>query len=174
MDDAPVLCHQPLDYLTAQVVWKRLTVPAMTNKFGQFSDRWVVAIGTLFGKVLDPRQHIKKIWKISIPEGLREVLWKEMNDAQVLGRRYFSTRYKKSDMGRICPCGQTMFLAHILLGCPSYELWPLLDILLKSIWEVGPKTEFRTLQLDEWGYSPWYPLLVLQTIEELALPIFKG
>jgi len=121
VDDAPVLCHQPLDYLTAQVVQNRFMVPAMTNKFGQFADRWVVTIGTLFDKVLDPGQHIGKIWRIAIPEGLREVLWKEMNGAQVLGERYFGTRYKKSDMGRVCLCRQTMSLAHILLGCPNYE-----------------------------------------------------
>ena len=30
------------------------------------------------------------------------------------------------------------------------------------------------LQLDEWGSSPWYPLLAMRALEESALPIFKG
>ena len=47
-------------------------------------------------------------------------------------------------------------------------------MLLEAIRQLGPRTEFRTLHPDDWGHSPWYPLLVLQTLEELALPIFKG
>jgi len=30
------------------------------------------------------------------------------------------------------------------------------------------------VQPDEWGFSPWYPLLALRALEESALPIFKG
>jgi len=131
-------------------------------------------IRTLFDRVLDPGNHIGNIWKLSIPEGLKEVLWKEMNSALVLGHRYYSTKGKKSDMGRVCPCSVEMSLGHILLGCNTYKLQPLLTVLMDALLLVPPKSSFRTLHPDEWGSSPWYPLLALKTLEETALPIFKG
>ena len=38
VDVPPVLCHQPLDYLTALTVWARVQSPTDTIKFGAFSD----------------------------------------------------------------------------------------------------------------------------------------
>ena len=174
VDVAPVLCHQPLDYLTQLVVHNRIPAPAGTNKFGRFLDRWTVVIGTLFDKVLDPGSHIKKVWSITMPEGLKEVFWKEMNGTLVLGHRYYSTKKEKSDMGRMCPCGQEMSLGHILLSCTRYNLQPLFTVLEDALLVVSPKSAFRTLHPDEWGSSPWYPILALHAIEEAALPIFKG
>jgi len=174
VDVNPVLCHQPLDYLTRLVVRSKVPAPTGMNKFGRFSDRWTVVIGTLFDRVLDPGSHIKKVWSITVPEGLKEVLWKEMNGALVLGHRYFGTKNKKSNMGRECLCGQEMSLGHILLGCARYKLQPLFAVLEDALLKVSPKSTFRTLHPDEWGSSPWYPLLALQVIEEAALPIFKG
>jgi len=96
--------------MTKLVVQYRITVPTSTIKFGSFSDRWVVMIGTMFNKVLDPGNHVRNVWNISVPEGLKEVLWKEMNGALVIGHRYYGTKNKKSDMGRICWCGIEMSL----------------------------------------------------------------
>jgi len=97
-----------------------------------------------------------------------------MNDAQVIGAKYFGNNYLKSDMGRYCPCGQVMSLGHILIGCTSYKLQPLLEVMLNTLKEVSPHSAFRTLHPDEWGISLWYPLLALRMLEETALPIFKG
>jgi len=174
VDTAPVLCHQPLDYLTRLVVRHNVPAPTGTIKFGRFSDRWTVMIGTLFDVMLDPGRHIGNVWHLNIPEGLKEVFWRDMNDALVLGDKYFGTRYKKSDMGRVCPCGHVMSLGHILLGCANYNLQPLLTTLLDALKVVSPASAFRTLHPDKWGSSPWYPLLALRAIEELTLPIFKG
>jgi len=174
VDMAPVLCHQPLDYLTRLVVWANIPAPTSTLKFGRFLDRWTVTIGMLFDKVLDPRSHVSRVWSLTIPEGLKEVLWKEMNGAQVIGHRYHGRRSAKSDMGRVCTCGLEMLLGHILLGCRTYNLQPLITVLLESLQVVSPRSTFRTLHPDKWGSSPWYPLLALRTLEETALPIFKG
>jgi len=174
VDTSPVLCHQPLDFLTKLTVWASVQSPTVTLKFGAFSDRWTVTIGNLFGKVLDPGSHIGNVWGLTIPEGLKEVLWKEMNSAQVLGHRYYGTGLTKSDMGRSCACGEEMSLQHILLGCDAYKLQPLLDVLTDVLHSISPSSSFKTLHPDEWGHSPWYPLLALKEIEESALPIFKG
>lgn len=174
VDMAPVLCHQPLDYITKQVVRRLTQAPTLTLKFSAFSDRWTVMIGNMFGVVLDPGGHIGKVWSLTIPEGLKEVLWKEMNGVQVLGHRYHGTGAVKSDLGRVCPCGAEMSLGHILLGCSAYKLQPLLDVLEEALDPLSPQQSFRTLHLDEWGTSPWYPLLALKEIETTAFPLVKG
>jgi len=174
IDTAPVLCHQPLDYLTKQVVRRRVRVPASTLKFESFSDRWTVLLGNMFSVVLDLGNHIGKVWKLSVPEGLKEVLWKEMNGALVLSHRYYGNRTVKSDMGRFCLCGVEMSLGHILLGCGSYKLQPLLSILTEVLDLFSPASSFKTLHPDAWGVSPWFPLLALGELEELAFPIVKG
>jgi len=67
-----------------------------------------------------------------------------------------------------------MSLQHILIGCDAYKLQPLLGVLTDTLHGISPSSEFKTLHLDAWGHSPWYPLLALREIEESALPILKG
>jgi len=174
VDNAPVLCHQPLDYLTKLVVRARMGAPAKTLKFEAFSDRWVVTLGRMFGVVLDPGNYIGKVWSLTIPEGMKEVLWKEMNGAQVLGHRYYGQGHTKSDMGRFCLCEKEMSLGHILLGCSAYVLQPLMECLLSVLGTLHSSSSFKTLSPDSWGASPWFPLLALGAIEEAAYPIVKG
>ena len=174
VDTAPVLCHQPLDYLTKMVVRARVGAPAKTLKFGAFSDRWVVTLGHMFGVVLDPGNYVKEVWRLTIPEGMKEVLWKEMNGAQVLGHRYHGRGHERSNMGRFCPCGIEMTLGHILVGCEAYALQPLMEVLLAALSALHPGSSFKTLSPDSWGASPWYPLLALGSLEELTYPIVKG
>jgi len=174
VDTAPVLCHQPLDYLTKLVVRARVGAPAKTIKFEAFSDRWMVTLGHMFGVVLDPGNYIGKVWSLTIPEGMKEVLWKEMNGALVLGHRYYGQGHAKSDMGRFCLCGMEMTLGHILLGCTAYVLQPLMTSLLTVLDALHPNSSFKTLSPDSWGASPWFPLLALRALEEAAYPIVKG
>jgi len=174
IDTTPVLCHQPLDYLTKMVVRTRVGAPAKTLKFEAFSDRWMVTLGHMFGVVLDPGNYIEKVWRLSIPEGMKEVLWKEMNGAQVLGHRYYGQGHVRSEMGRYCPCGLELTLGHILLGCDVYRLQPLMAVLLAALGGLHPGSSFKTLSPDSWGASPWYPILALRSLEETAYPIVKG
>ena len=174
VDTAPVLCHQPLDYLTKLVVRARVGAPAKTLKFETFSDRWMVTLGNMFGVVLDPGNYIKEVWRLTIPEGMKEVLWKEMNGALVLGHRYHGRGHERSDMGRFCPCGLEMTLGHVLLGCDVYRLQPLMSVLMAALGALHPSSSFKTLSPDSWGTSPWYPLLVLGSLEDIAYPVVKG
>ena len=174
VDTAPVLCHQPLDYLTKLVTRAKMTAPAKTLRFEAFSDWWVVTIGNMFGVVLDPGNYIKKIWGLTIPEGLKEVLWKEMNSMQVIGHRYFGRGHAKSDLAHFCLCGSELSLAHILVGCSVYKLNGLMEVLMESLESVYPTSGFKTLSPDSWGVSPWYPLLALRELEEGSFPIVKG
>ena len=174
VDTAPVLCHQPLDYLTKLVVRARTEAPAKTLKFEAFSDRWMVTLGHMFGVVLDPGNYVKEVWRLAVPEGLKEVLWREMNGALVLGHRYYGRGHTRSDMGRFCLCGLELSLGHILLGCDVYKLQPLMEVLLTALGALHPNSSFKTLSPDSWGTSPWYPLLALGSLEETSYPIVKG
>ena len=174
VDTAPVLNHQPLDYMTKLVIRAQIGAPAKTLKFEAFSDRWMVTLRHLFGVVLDPGNYVGKVWSLTIPEGLKEVLWKEMNGALVLGHRYYGQGHARSDMGRFCLCGSEMTLGHVLLGCDAYRLQPLMDSLLAVLGTLHPGAAFKTLSPDSWGASPWYPLLALRELEEAAYPIIKG
>jgi len=162
VDDPPVLCHQPLDYLTKLVVRHRVPAPSGTLQFTRFSDRWTVTMYNHFGIILDPGHYIANVWKINVPQKLRETLWKEMNDTLVLGHRY----HGKSDLGRWCKCGTILSLDHILVGCTRYKLGDLQAVLLECLRKVSPKLPTRSLNPDEWGRSPWYPLLALRRVEQ--------
>jgi len=165
VDTAPVLAHQPLDFLTQLVVRHEVPPPTTTLRFGRFSDRWVVAMGGLFGQVLDPGLYISNVWRINIPEQLKEVLWREMNGTQVLGVGY----HGKSDMGRTCRCGATMSLDHILLGCYRYDIAPLCAVLSTHLTRVSPPVFCRSLRPEDWHPSPWYPLIALRRVERNAV-----
>jgi len=67
-----------------------------------------------------------------------------------------------------------MSLDHILTGCSQYDLRPLMSLLLDSLRVVSPTAVLKTLHLNEWGSSPWYPLLALRALEHNALRPFKG
>ena len=174
VDTAPVLCHQPLNYLTSLVIRSQVGAPTKTIKFESFSDRWTVSLGFMFGVVLDPGDFIKKVWSLTVPEGLKEVLWKEMNGAQVIGHRYYGRGHAKSDLGRHCSCGVELTLGHVLVGCTTYNLHPLMNTLLVTLKSISSTSGFKTLSPDEWGVSLWYPLLALKELEEIAYPIVKG
>jgi len=165
VDTAPVLAHQPLDFLTKLVVRHAVPSPTVTLRFTRFSDRWVVAMGGLFGLVLDPGLYVSNVWRINIPEQMREVLWREMNGTQVLGVNY----HGRSDRGRKCRCGATMSLDHILLGCYRYDVTPLRMVLLAHLAKVSPPASCHSLRPDEWHPSPWYPLLALKRVERDAI-----
>jgi len=162
VDSSPVLSHQPLDYLTRLVVRHRVPAPSSTLKFTKFSDRWTVAMWNLFDEVLDPGRYIADVWRLNVPPKLQETLWKEMNGALVLGHRY----HGRSDLGRHCKCGVEMSLDHILVSCVRYRLNSLQAVLLEQLRKVSPLLPARSLRPDEWGRSPWYPLLALRRLEQ--------
>jgi len=162
VDSAPVLAHQPLDYITKMVVQQFVPSPTTTVKFSRFSDRWVVAMAGLFNEVLDPGHYIANVWKINIPLKFQETLWKEMNNMLTLGHRY----HGRSDSGRFCRCRTEMSLNHILLGCRKYVLRGLQAVLLERLRRISPSLPSRSLHPDEWGHSPWFPLLALKRLEQ--------
>jgi len=99
IDHQPVLAHQPLSYLTRLVVRDTVLPPLTRWKAGPFCDRWVVSMARIFGVYLDMDIYAPLVWKINVPLGFKETLWREMHQAQAIGHRYHSMR----DLMRTCP-----------------------------------------------------------------------
>jgi len=49
-----------------------------------------------------------------------------------------------------------------------------MDVLKEVLGSFSPQQSFKMLHPDEWGTSPWYPLLALKELEEATFPIVKG
>jgi len=67
-----------------------------------------------------------------------------------------------------------MSLGHILIGCATYKLQPLAEVLASVLHSFSPALSFKTLHPDTWGTSPWYPLLALRELEETVFLIITG
>jgi len=126
IDSRPVLPHQPVSFLMSLVVRYNVPVPSHAHCASCFADRWVVAMFSLFSVKLDLGKYIHLLWRINIPTGLRETLWREVNGSQPLDTPSWSGQ----NTLKKCACGSKLSLNHILTSCSSYNLKPLLDILL--------------------------------------------
>ena len=165
IDHQPVLAHQPLSYLTRLIVRDTVLPPLSRWKAGPFCDRWVVSMARIFKVYLDMDTYAPLVWRINVPLGFKETLWREMNQAQAIGHRY----HRERELMRTCPCGQEMSLDHILLGCVKYNLSGLKQVLHNRLWEISPAVWHKSLHPDTWKPSPWYPLLALKRVEQNSI-----
>jgi len=165
VDDCPVLAHQPVDILTRMVVRASTVAPVLRHTFSSFSDRWTVTVATSFGVLLDPSRYAAGIWKLNIPVGFKETIWREMNSGQAIGRHFFG----RQDSGWRCSCGVTLSMDHILLGCGAYDLSDLQGVLVEVLEAHTPPFFLKSLRPLDWHPSPWYPLIALKGLEDVPI-----
>jgi len=169
VDDCPVLAHQPVDVLTRMVVRASTEAPILRHTFSSFSDRWTVTIASSFGILLDPSKYATGIWKLTIPVGFKETIWREMNSGQAIGRHFFG----KQDSGWRCSCGVILSMDHILQGCRAYDLSSLQGVLIEVLKAHTPPFFLRSLWPLDWHPSPWYPLIALKGLEDVPVKATK-
>jgi len=169
VDDNPVLAHQPVDVLTKMVVCATTVAPVLCHTFSAFADRWTVSLATSFGVLLDPSTYAAGIWKLTIPVGFKETLWREMNSGQAIGKHFFG----KQDSGWRCSCGVIVSLDHILQGCGAYDLSQLQQVLDDVHKAHSPSLFLRSLRPLDWHPFPWYPLIVLKGLEDVPIKATK-
>jgi len=165
IDHQPVLAHQPLSYLTTLVVRDTVVPPLARWKARPFCDRWVVSMARIFEVYLDVDIYAPLVWRINVPLGFKETLWREMHQAQAIGHRY----HGKRDLMKVCLCGQELSLDHILMGCARYNLSTLEQVLHERLKELSPDVWHRSLHPGTWKPTPWYPLLALKRVERNAV-----
>jgi len=169
IDDCPVLAHQPVDVLTQMVVRASTVAPILRHTFSTFSDRWTVSIATSFGVLLNPSRYAVGVWKLTIPVGFKETIWREMNSGQAIGRHFFG----KQDSGWQCSCGIVLSMDHILLGCAAYDLTVLQEVLVDALRTHTPPLFLKSLRPLDWHPSPWYPLIALSGLEDVPIKATK-
>ena len=161
VDTAPMLNHQSLSHLTYCVVWDVIPNPLLGRKFAMFCVEWMAWITEFFYKELDILTHFRSLWALSVPAGLKELLWKYSSGSLPLGCRWYGTL----DQGQTCCCGSEMSLPHIWARCPAYNLTPLRDVLLDLLPTICPG-DCRTLDFNEWPSPFWFPLIALKPLEK--------
>jgi ribonuclease HI len=87
VDSRLVLNNQPLTFLSDSIV-SCLPPPIFSPKFCRFLISWSSWVSSTFDVILDPAVHLPNIWKIHIPVGLCELLWKHAASSLPLGQSW--------------------------------------------------------------------------------------
>jgi len=161
VDETPVLNHQSLSHLTYLVVRDQVTNPLLGPKFDVFREEWSAWMGEVFLQDVDLTRAFRMIWKINVPKGLKELLWKESSGSLPLGAHW----HGKSPLGNECRCGRETTLTHIWEGCVCYNMWPLKEVMLDSLPVLGVGGH-RVLDVAAWPPPFWFPLLCLKQLEK--------
>jgi ribonuclease HI len=165
VDSGPVLNNQSLAFLSESIV-SCLPSPLFSCKFPAHSLSWSLWIRSTFGVALDSSAHLPNIWKVHIPVGLRELLWKHTASSLPIGWLW----HGQLALGQLCRCGSEMSLAHVWALCPAYNLSPLLAVLyseFRHLSPIIPGTASTSTCPWLWGANIWYPLLALQSLDTL-------
>jgi ribonuclease HI len=165
VDSSPVLNNQSLAFLSETIV-SRLPPPIFSPKFCAFSTSWSLYIRSTFGIPLDPTTHLPNVWKVLIPVGLRELLWKQAASSLLIGRSW----HGQLVLGQTCRCGSEMLLTHVWAPCPAYDLSPLLAVLyseFRRLCPIAPGTVSTSTRPWLWGPNIWYPLVALRSLDTL-------
>lgn len=165
VDDAPILDHQSLSHLTYCIVREAVPEPMYSEKFMPFCKEWTDWISRHFQVDLDMTLHLGFLWRINIPTGLQDLLWKSALGSLPLGCRW----YRRLDLGWECQCGTEMSLRHAWEGCTRYNLGPLQEVLLSSLLPLCLGSG-QMLDFNEWPTPFWFPLITLRPLEK-RLPV---
>ena len=161
-----MLNNQSLAFITDAVV-SQSVVPFHSPKFHTFYSQWHEWMNMTFQSDLDLTLHIPSVWKINIPVGLRELLYKHMSSSLPLGKSW----HGKLHLGQVCRCGSDMSLDHIWAPCPAYDLSPLLLTLYSRFIHLyrGPGLSTKPWK---WPNPLWLPILSFKTLDNHpSLPI---
>ena len=159
VDRGPVLNNQSLAFITDAVI-SASTIPFHSPKFLPFFSSWFNWMDIVFHSKLDPTHFIPSLWKINIPVGLRELLYKHISSSLPLGKSW----HGKLRLGQTCRCGADMSLDHIWESCPSYDLKPLLLILYSHFIQLHRGDGLSTKPW-KWPNPIWYPILSFKVLD---------
>jgi len=155
-----VLAGTPLAMITRAVVQDNSRPPLTESRCLPFLLSWNTYISCRFSLEMDAGLNAHRVWSLTLPPKLKELLWKEMTGSLPLGALW----YGAMDLGRLCSCRAELSLLHIWTGCHHHHVTPLLDTLSRHVAALCPLHPSHTEDLRSWGH-PWFPLLVLKELE---------
>ena len=119
VDVAPVLCGSPLSSLTQFLVRHTLPCPITDYQVSPIADKWTYFMKRSFDTKVDLGTCLPHIWKLCVPAGLRELLWKQIFDALPIGAKGDGRPHLQYCP---CSCAEPLDLFHIFVGCSYFPI----------------------------------------------------
>ena len=163
VDLAPVLHGTPLSRLTCFLVRHTLPCPITDYCVSAIADKWTYFMKRSFDTKVDLGACLPCIWKLCVPPGLRELLWKQIFNALPIGPKGEGRPHLQ-----FCPCGwlDPLDLFHIFIGCSYFPISHLYGtVLFPALVAVTPGAGSHiTVDPERWFRLWWFPLLCFKRL----------
>ena len=163
VDVAPVLRGSPLSTLTRFLVRHTLPCPITDYRISPIADKWVYFMKRSFDTKVDLGACLPCLWKLCIPAGLRELLWKQIFDALPISAKGDGRPHLQ-----FCPCGrpEPLDLFHIFVGCSYFPVSRLYGtVLFPALVAATPGAGSHiTVDPERWFRLWWFPLLCFKRL----------
>ena len=163
VDVAPILRSSPLSALTRFLVRHTLPCPITDYRISPIADRWTYFMKRSFDTKVDLGACLPRLWKLCVPAGLRELLWKQIFDALPIGAKGDGRPHLQ-----FCLCGQPepLDLFHIFVGCSYFPISRLYStVLFPALVAATPGAGSHiTVDPERWFRLWWFPLLCFKRL----------
>ena len=163
VDVAPALRGSPLSALTRFLVRHTLPCPITDYRVSPMADKWTYFMRRSFDTKVDLGACLPRLWKLCVPAGLRELLWKQIFDALPIGAKGDGRPHLQ-----FCPCGrlEPLDLFHIFVGCSYFPISRLYGtVLFPALVATTPGAGSHiTVDPERWFRLWWFPLLCFKRL----------
>ena len=135
----------------------------MDHRISAIADKWTYFFMRSFDDTrVDIGPSVARVWKICVPTGLCELLWKVVFHALPIGDKRSSSKGCGLDY---CPCGhqEPIDLFHILSGCQYFPIYDLYRTSLDPAFakaHSGPGGSHASIDTDRWFCRWWFPAII--------------
>ena len=158
VNQAPVLHGCSLSGLTWFIVRHMLPCPVTNYCISPIADKWTYFMMRLFDTKVNLGLCLPCLWKLCVPAGLRELLWKQIFDALPIGAKGDGRPHLQ-----FCPCGcfEPLDLFHIFVGCSYFPISCLYGTVLFPVLVATSPGAGSHITVDP---ERWFPLLCLKQL----------
>ena len=160
---APILCGSPLSALTRFLVRHTLPCPITDYRVSPIADKWTYFMKRSFDTKVDLGACLPRLWKLCVPAGLRELLWKQIFDALPI-----RTKGDGRPHLQFCPCGrmEPLDLFHVFVGCSYFPVSHLYGtVLFPALVAATPGAGSHiSVDPERWFCLWWFPLLCFKRL----------
>ena len=146
----------------AAITWSKFSKSSPDGKLGG-SPLW-----DPFRVQVDLGPKLPYLWRLNVPPGLKELLWKSLFNALPLGTSWRSHLSIGLDY---CPCGDPapLTLFHIFSGCSYFPICPLYSgVLFPALWSASSCMKHLSNNPIRWHQQWWFPLLAFKELAASA------
>ena len=168
VDTCPPLLGQSLAQLSSLVVANAIPASLPLSRLTLSSQQWSVSLWETFRVQLDLGPKLPYIWKLNVPQSLKELLWKSLFGALPLGATWRSRLSIGLDF---CPCGDSapLTLFHVFSGCSYFPVRPLYSrTLFPALWAASSHVKHLSTDPAHWYQRWWFPLLAFKNLAATA------